>query len=131
MMFGGSQWFPALKGIAVAAGEEAKQAAVAKVAEGFALLEEAFLSCSNGKDFFGGENIGYLDIALGSFLAWLKVTEKMNNLKLLDESKTPNLAKWAEKFRADASVKDALPETEKLMEFAKGYIGKMRANNSQ
>lgn len=118
------KWFPALKGVAAAQGEEAKQAAIASVAEGIALMEEAFVSCSKGKDFFGGDRIGFLDIAFGSFSGWLKVNEKLNNLKLLDEAKAPNLVKWAEKFCADASVKDVMPETEKLMEFAKVYMPK-------
>ncbi|CAL8994411.1 unnamed protein product [Prunus brigantina] len=84
--------------------------------EGLVLLEEAFEKINKGKDFFSGDKIGYLDIAFGCFLGWLRVTEKMNGVKLLDETKTPGLAKWAHKFCADAAVKDVMPETEKLAE---------------
>ncbi|XP_010255950.1 PREDICTED: glutathione S-transferase U17-like [Nelumbo nucifera] len=118
------KWFPSLSGIPKAQGEDAKAAAIGQVREGLALLEEAFGKCSRGKGFFGGEHIGYLDIALGCFLAWLKVAEKTNGIKLLDEEKMPALVGWAERFCSDVAVKDVMPQTEKLMEFAKMLFNK-------
>ncbi|GAA0172872.1 hypothetical protein LIER_26607 [Lithospermum erythrorhizon] len=35
-------------------------------------LEDAYVKCSKVKTFVGGESIGYLNIALGGILAWLK-----------------------------------------------------------
>ena len=119
------QWFAAMKGLRSAQGEERK-AFLDQVTEGLALLEEAFGKCSKGKAFFGGDRIGLLDIAFGSFLGWLKVTEKVNGVKLLDEAKTPGLVKWAERFCADAAVKSVMPETEKLLEFSKVLAAKMK-----
>ncbi|XP_043724673.1 glutathione S-transferase U17-like [Telopea speciosissima] len=115
------KWFPALSGIQKAESEEAKAAGIEQVKDGLVLLEEAFQKCNKGKkgSFFGGERIGYLDIAFGCFLGWLKVTEKFNGVKFLDETKTPGLVGWAEKFCSDPAVKDVMPETEKLAEFAK------------
>ncbi|TQD70243.1 hypothetical protein C1H46_044226 [Malus baccata] len=120
------KWFPAMKAIGAAQGDDARKAAVEQVAEGLAQLEEAFQKTSKGKDFFSGDKIGYLDIAFGCFLGWLRVTEKMNGVKLLDDAKIPGLAKWAEKFSADPAVKDVMPETDKLAEFAKILAAKMR-----
>ena len=97
-----------------------------QLSEGIVLLEEAFGKCSKGKAFFGGDGIGYLDIAFGCFLGWLRVSEKITGLKLLDEAKTPRLVKWAESFCADAAVKGIMPETDKLLEFAKVLAAKMR-----
>ncbi|KAL2559296.1 Glutathione S-transferase U17 [Forsythia ovata] len=122
------KWFPGLRAISRAEGEDAKKEAAEEVIAGLVLLEDAFIKCSKGKSFFGGEKIGYLDIALGCFLASLTVTEKMGNIKLLDENKTPNLFKWAEKFSSDAAVKDVMPETGKLMDFAKVLIAKSKAS---
>ncbi|KAF8378371.1 hypothetical protein HHK36_029710 [Tetracentron sinense] len=85
----------------------------------FVVLEEAFERCSKGKGYFGGEKIGCLDIALGSFLGWISVTEKMIGTKLIDEAKTPCLVGWVERFCADSEVKEVMPEIEKLEEFAK------------
>nr|GLL32010.1 glutathione S-transferase U17-like [Ipomoea trifida] len=39
-------------------------------------------------------------------------------IKFLDEAKVPGLANWAEDFCADDAVKDVMPSTEKLAEFA-------------
>ncbi|KAM2781809.1 hypothetical protein FF1_011552 [Malus domestica] len=121
------KWFPSLRGVAAAEGDEARKAAVEQVAEGLDKMEEAFQKTSKGKDFFSGDKIGYLDIAFGCFLGWLRVTEKMNGIKLLDEAKIPGLAKWAEKFRADPAVKDVMPETDKLAEVAKIVTARLRA----
>ncbi|KAM7484310.1 hypothetical protein LguiA_000319 [Lonicera macranthoides] len=121
------KFFPSMSGIAKAEGEEARKAAIELFGEGLVLLEDAFVKCSKGKSFFGGDKIGYLDIALGSFLAWLRVTEKMNHVSLLDETKTPSLSKWADDFCSDAAVKDVMPETDKLAEVAKMLLAKFKS----
>ncbi|XP_010480401.1 PREDICTED: glutathione S-transferase U17-like [Camelina sativa] len=96
--------------------------------EGNALLEKAFIDYSKGKPFFNGDNISYLDIFLGSFLAWLRVTELAASHKLLDdEAKTPSLCKWAELFCNGPAVKPVMPETAKLAEFAKKIFAKSQA----
>lgn len=80
------------------------------------MLEEVFIKCSKGKPYFGGENIGYLDIVLGSTLRWLEVTEMVLEIELLDRNKTPELAKWARSFCSEDVVEDVLPESGKLLE---------------
>ncbi|XP_060214475.1 glutathione S-transferase U17-like [Lycium barbarum] len=124
------KWFPALRGIVAAQGEDAKKAATESVVEGLVLLEDAFKNCSKGEKFFGGDKIGYLDIAFGCLLGGVRVTEKMNNVTLLDVARTPGLYKWAEDFCADSSVKDVMPETNKLVEVAKISQAKIRAQAS-
>ena len=119
--------FPSVKAIGMAHGAEAKKAANQAMVDALVLLEEAHAKCSKGKAFFGGDHIGFVDIAFGSVLGWIRVTEKLNEVKLLDEAHTPGLVKWAEKFCADPAVKDVMPETDKLAEFAKVIIAKMRA----
>jgi glutathione S-transferase len=86
------QFFPAIGAILGAQGDDARKALLEQVCEGLALLEEAFGKCSKGKAFFGGDRIGFLDIAFGCFLGWLRATERMNGLNLLDEAKTAALA---------------------------------------
>ncbi|KAL0358010.1 UNVERIFIED_CONTAM: Glutathione S-transferase U17 [Sesamum calycinum] len=56
-------WFPLFQLLRDAQGEE-RRAVVQKISEGLSLLEGAFVDCSKGKEFFGGDNVGYLDIAL-------------------------------------------------------------------
>ncbi|XP_062160371.1 glutathione S-transferase U17-like [Alnus glutinosa] len=120
------KFFPTLRGILAAQGEEAIKAVLEQLAEGLALLEEAFGKCSKGKAFFGGDGIGFLDIAFGCFLGWLRATEKMSGVTLLDGAKTPGLVKWADRFCADGAVKGVMPEPEKLLEFSKVLVAKMR-----
>ncbi|XP_042430370.1 probable glutathione S-transferase GSTU6 isoform X2 [Zingiber officinale] len=76
------------------------------------LLEQAFTECGKGKGFFGGDDVGYLDIALGSFLGWIMALEKGKSVKLLDAEELPPLAGWAERFLAEESVKGLVPDAD-------------------
>ncbi|KAK1267079.1 Glutathione S-transferase U18 [Acorus gramineus] len=86
------------------------------------LLEEAFGKCSKGKPFFNGESIGYLDLALGSYLGWIKAVELVGGVKLLD-GETPVLAAWAERFCANEAVKDVMPDAQKLAQLGREKLG--------
>lgn len=99
-----------------AQGEEAKAAVKERIIEGSVFLEEAFVKCSKGRGYFGGDNIGYLDIVLGSLLGWLRAREITQNVKFIDETKAPGLANWVHSFTLNNAVKDVLPKTEKLIE---------------
>lgn len=111
-------------------GKEAKAAMVEKISEGTLLLEEAFINMSKGKSYFGGDSIGYVDIVFGSLLGWVKVIEIVDELKILDKTKTPSLAEWDEKFCSHNVVKDIIPETEKLVEIYHKYVELKKANLS-
>ncbi|XP_010265991.1 PREDICTED: glutathione S-transferase U17-like [Nelumbo nucifera] len=113
------KWWPSMVGLGKGLGQDAEATMIDEARRGLELLEEAFIKCSKGKAFFGGERIGYLDIALGAFLGWLGAKEKMADVKLLDEEKTPHLAQWAQRFKSDPAVKGLIPETDRLIEFAK------------
>ncbi|XP_026657046.2 glutathione S-transferase U18-like [Phoenix dactylifera] len=111
------KWFPALmKIIAAKADDEETAEAREQVIAGLQLLEEAFEKCSKGKDFFGGESVGYIDIAFGCYCGWLKAAEKMAGIKLLDKEKTPLLMGWAARFCSADAVKELMPEVDKLVE---------------
>ncbi|TVU35454.1 hypothetical protein EJB05_17344 [Eragrostis curvula] len=90
-------------------------------------MERAFWECSKGKDFFGGDAVGLVDIALGSFLMWYKVVDEVAGANLLDEAKFPGLAAWAERFLALDVVKEAMPEYGRLLEHYKGFIANLAA----
>lgn len=112
------QLIPILKELLGAQGDE--KIAVKQQIEGrIVALEEAFVKCSNGKAYFGGDNIGYIDIALGSCLEFIKAMENISGLTLVDKAKTPNLVGWAERFTSSDSVKNVLPETERFVEVLK------------
>ncbi|KAK3038597.1 LOW QUALITY PROTEIN: hypothetical protein RJ639_027260, partial [Escallonia herrerae] len=122
------QWFPLVRELRTVKGEEAR-ALAERIVEGLVLLEETFVKCSKGKAYFGGDDIGYLDIALGCFLGWLGAVEKLANVKLLDETKTPRLAEWAARFSSNVAVKDVLVEPEKLVEHYKEFQARLKASS--
>ncbi|KAJ6842867.1 glutathione S-transferase U17-like isoform X2 [Iris pallida] len=113
------KWTPSLFGIIRARTEEATREAVEGAAAALQILEEGYTKHYDGKAFFGGESVGYVDIALGSSLRWIAVVEEVCNVKLLDETKTPRLLKWAERFLVDDAVKAVIPETDKFVEFSR------------
>jgi glutathione S-transferase len=119
--------FPSLRITASGQSEEAKKAAFEQVVEGLGLLEGAFEKGSKGKPFFGGDYIGYLDIALGCLLGWIKMIERTSGIKLIDDSRTPGLANWAVRFCSETAVRDVMPDTDKLAEFAKMLFSKSSA----
>lgn len=94
-------------------------------------LEEAFVKCSQGKLYFGGNNIGFLDIVLGSHLGWFKVVEKIAGVKILDETQFPKLTAWAAQFCAHQVVKDVMPNTDRLVEFSATLNAALNAKASQ
>lgn len=103
--------------------DEAKKSNNEQMEEVVMRLEDVFNKYSEGKPFFGGDQIGFIDIAFGCYLSWLGVLEKISGKKVLDEAKTPALTKWAEAFAAHPAAKGVLPETDKLFEFAKAFFG--------
>ncbi|KAK9107823.1 hypothetical protein Syun_023834 [Stephania yunnanensis] len=99
--------------------EEAKAEAMEKVKAEMEVMEKVFKDLSRGGGFFGGEEVGLVDIVLGSFLAAVRVFESVQGEKVIDEEKTPGLVGWAQRFCAHVAVRDVLPETHKLLEYAK------------
>lgn len=82
-------------------------------------LEGALRECSKGKPFFGGDSVGYVDVALGGFVAWVHTRDRLSGLKHFDADKTPLLAAWLERFGALEETKAVMPDVEKLVELSK------------
>ncbi|VAH12234.1 unnamed protein product [Triticum turgidum subsp. durum] len=99
--------------------EEEKTEGIKQMLAAAHTLEGALKECSKGKPFFGGDSIGYMDIALGGLLAFLQGTEELCGTKLFDIANTPLLLAWVERFAELAAAKVALPDVIKLVEFAK------------
>lgn len=113
------QWFPLVWDLGTPKEEESKAALVEKLFAGVTLLEEVFVKSSKGKGFFGGETIGFLDIVLGSFLEWVKAIEMMAHVKIFDETKSPALVGWAQRFVANKAIKGVMPEPQELIDHRK------------
>jgi len=82
-------------------------------------LEGALKECSKGKPFFGGDSVGFVDIALGGFVAWVLARDRLSGLKHFDADRTPLLAVWLERFSSLDETKTVMPDVEKLVELSK------------
>ncbi|KAL6906484.1 hypothetical protein ACP4OV_004085 [Aristida adscensionis] len=98
-----------------------KDEAAAQLSAALQLLEEALVKLGHGKHYFGGDSVGYLDIALMSHVGWVRAVEKIAGVSLLDAAKVPNLAAWADRLCAHPAVAAALPDADKFVEFSVKY----------
>lgn len=109
-----------MRSILIAEDEETKKPHFEEAEEAAERLEEVLKkSSSEGKAFFGGDTIGFIDIGFGSFLSWTRAIEKISGRKLLDETKHPSLVQWAETFAVHPAVNALLPEIDNLIEYSK------------
>ncbi|KAM3391095.1 hypothetical protein ACQJBY_012643 [Aegilops geniculata] len=88
-----------------------------QVASAVETLEGAMRECS--KPFFGGSNVGYVDVVLGGLLGWVRATDTMQGVKTFDDPAiTPLLAMWACRFDALKAVQVVMPDVGQLVNFA-------------
>lgn len=121
-MFIEDKFLSALKGWSMGLTEKVKSASLEELYSVLQILETSLgntkTKTGGGAVFFGGEELGYVDIVLGSMLVWIMATEKVREMKVLDEKKTPLLVSWSERFCAHSAVKGLLPDLEKLIEYS-------------
>ncbi|KAJ1392022.1 Thioredoxin-like superfamily [Sesbania bispinosa] len=113
-------------GACVAQGEE-KGKAVDAALESLAFLEKQI----EGKKFFGGEKIGYLDIVAGWIPHWLNVLEELGDIELLNAERFPCLHDWGQNFIQTLPVKDCIPPREMVVEyfsFGINYVRSLASN---
>ncbi|XP_054809843.1 glutathione S-transferase U17-like [Prosopis cineraria] len=109
--------------------EEARKPCLEEVEDVLVTMEgELQKYCREGKGYFGGDEIGLVDITFGSLMRWLSALETMSGRKMLVEGKHPGLVKWAERFSSDANVKGLIPETEKLIGYVEALKMKLKAS---
>ncbi|KAJ8771591.1 hypothetical protein K2173_026768 [Erythroxylum novogranatense] len=100
----------------VTEGEE-KATAAKEAREHLKTLEGAL----QGKQFFGGETIGFVDVAAGWIGIWARIVEQITNVNLIDEETMPLLAAWFAFFLELPIVKQCLPPLDRLLEHNRGF----------
>ncbi|XP_059447618.1 probable glutathione S-transferase [Corylus avellana] len=108
--FGEEKLFEAAWNALCSLGEE-KERALKLAIEAMEKIEEEI----KGKEFFGGESIGYLDIALGWISYWLPVWEEVGSIQILDPLTFPATTSWAKNFLNHPIIKDNLPPRQKMI----------------
>ncbi|KAJ1296506.1 hypothetical protein BS78_01G306200 [Paspalum vaginatum] len=84
-----------------------------------ATLEGALAQCAKGRPFFGGDGVGYVDVALGGLLVWVRASEVLlGGVKFIDAARTPLLAAWADRLAALDAAKAALPDFGRVIKHA-------------
>ncbi|KVH96104.1 glutathione S-transferase U17-like [Cynara cardunculus var. scolymus] len=112
-----NQFFPLYEKLRITQGKERKEAIKQEIIEGSIVLEEAFVKTSKGKAYFGGDDVGFLDVVLGCFLSWTYFVEKENKFKIFDEVRTPRLVEWTKRIWSHEAIKSVIPTNEIISEF--------------
>ena len=91
---------------------EAQAAPMSKAKTNLSLIEGQL---PEGKRFFGGDDIGFLDIALSGITHWMEVFEEIAGVRLLTEEEHPALYRWAREYTANQTVRQCLPDKDRLL----------------
>ncbi|KAF8021777.1 hypothetical protein BT93_G2034 [Corymbia citriodora subsp. variegata] len=108
--FGDEKVMPSIWTALVSEGKE-QEVALAEASDHLQKLEDEL----RGKKFFAGDNIGYLDIALGWLTNLNRVFEEICSFKLVDGERFPLLSAWLEEFSDAPVIKDCWPPHDKLI----------------
>lgn len=98
---------------AIKAKGEEKEKAVESALESLAFLEKQI----EGKKFFSGEEIGYLDLVAGWISLWLGIMEEVGGMKLLEKERFPSLCEWSHNFIHIPLIKECVPARENLLNY--------------
>ena len=93
-----------------------------KAVEEFCQLIKILEGELNGKDFFGGETIGYVDIVANIVAFWFPVGQEVIGTKIVTQEKFPVLFKWIEKLKGIDVVQECIPQREKHIAYTKAHI---------
>jgi len=70
-----------------------------------------------GRRFFGGDALGFVDLAACTLAHWLDVLEEVAGVRLAGDGEYPALRRWAKEYTADESVRRFLPDRGELAAF--------------
>ncbi|KAG2405001.1 hypothetical protein LR48_Vigan03g148300 [Vigna angularis] len=96
--------------------EKEREKNVAEAYESLQFLENEIKE----KKFFGGEELGLVDIAAVYVAFWIPLIQEIAGLELLTSEKFPNLYRWGQEFVNHPIVKESLPPRVPVFGFFKG-----------
>lgn len=68
-----------------------------------------------GKKFFGGDTIGFVDIIAGWVPSLLGIIEEIIGIKIINEEDLPLISAWIKDFMDHNLLKETMPPQEKVM----------------
>ncbi|KAK1392201.1 Glutathione transferase [Heracleum sosnowskyi] len=115
--FNEEKLLPSIKKASLGHGKEREEARVL-IPENLKHVEELL----EGKEFFGGEEIGYLDLVFGWMAYLINVLEEVAGTTLINKEKYPLLSKWMENFYEVPEFKESWPDRDKLITKFQNYV---------
>ncbi|XP_076934583.1 glutathione S-transferase U17-like [Bidens hawaiensis] len=112
-----NKFFPLYEELRQTLNKAGQEAIKEQMIEATQQLEEAFIKSSNGKTYFGGDQVGYLDVILGCFIRWTQHVDELNDFNKFDEVRILELAKWAKCIASHEALKSVTPGKETLESF--------------
>ncbi|XP_055811670.1 probable glutathione S-transferase [Solanum dulcamara] len=71
------------------------------------------------KKFFGGNKIGFVDVAANYIPFWVEIVEEATGVVLITSEKFPNLCAWIDEYLNCSEVKENLPDRDTMLSFFK------------
>ena len=68
------------------------------------------------KAYFGGETMGYVDVALLPMSVWFYFFESRGNFSV--EAECPKITEWVKRCMQNECVSNSLPDPQKVYEYA-------------
>ena len=100
--------------------EKGREKAVEEALEALKILQDELKE----KKFFGGEDIGLVDIAANFIGYWVAILQEIAGLELLTIEKFPKLCKWSQEYVNHPVIKEGLPPRDELFAFFKASAKK-------
>uniref|UniRef100_A0A7N0T0I6 glutathione transferase n=1 Tax=Kalanchoe fedtschenkoi TaxID=63787 RepID=A0A7N0T0I6_KALFE len=108
--FGDDQVFPSVWNAFVKEGTE-QEAALAQSRSHLKFLEEHL----KGRRFFGGDKIGFTDLALGWMANIISIFEEISQVEMLDPETFPSLAAWIQNFKEVPLIGESWPPRDRMV----------------
>lgn len=87
------------------------------VREALKILEEQALNGEN--KFFGGDEIGLVDLAIGVIATTFGVIEEVVGVKVLEQQEFPRIHNWIKNFKQHSTLKNNLPDPHEMLLYYK------------
>ncbi|KAL1192670.1 Glutathione S-transferase U7 [Cardamine amara subsp. amara] len=101
-------------------GEE-KDAAVEATRDLLKFLEKELV----GKDFFGGKNLGFVDIVATLIAFWVMRTEEIVGVKVVPVEIFPEIHRWVKNLLANDVIKKCIPPEDEHLRYIKDRMVKL------
>lgn len=74
------------------------------------------------KKFFGGDDIGFVDIVANFVGFWVGILEEATGVVLVTSEKFPNFCRWRDQYLDCDKVKENMPPREMLLGYYKSRV---------